>query len=388
MSFFGNDAINRVNLQSGVQALAQGAGNLFLLVFLLHAGVSVPNALLAQAGIVAVRFAIRPALLPLAVRWGLKPLLIAGTVGMAAQYPLLAEVHGLGPPLVALCAAAAAGEVVFYVSRNAYVAAVGDAEHRGQQIAVGQALVALADVVAPLAGAWALLALGPRWAFAGVALVQGLSVLPVLGLPNVRVARSATGAWRAARPAALLIAADGWFDACFLFVWQIALFISLRGSFSAYGGAMALAGLVGAVFGLAIGRHVDGGHGRRTVAVAYSAAAAVVLLRAASLGSPWLAALANALGGLVIPLLVPPLAAATHNLAKASPCPLRVKIASEGGWDLGCFAACLTAAGLFRLGAPLWLEVLLGLPGVGLGGLLLWRFYPRPADTTLALTAG
>src|SRR6266571_474251 len=103
MSFFGNDAINRVNLQSGVQGLAQGAGALFLL----HAGVSVPLALLAQAAIVAVRFVARPLILPLAIRWGLKPLMIAGAVGMAAQYPLLAEVRGVGPALVAVVLAAA-----------------------------------------------------------------------------------------------------------------------------------------------------------------------------------------------------------------------------------------------------------------------------------------
>ena len=376
MSFFGNGAINRVNIQSGVQALAQGAGQLFLLVFLLRAGVSIPAALLAQAAIVALRFVIRPALLPLAVRWGLKPLLIAGAVSMAAQYPILAEVHGVGPALAATCVAAAVGEVLYYVSANAYFAALGDVEHRGRQAAVGQALAAAAGVVAPLLGAWALVAVGPRWTFAGVAAVQALSTIPLLGLPNVAVARSAPGAWRAARPAVLLIAADGWFDASFIFVWQIALFVSLGQRYASYGGAMALAGLVGAVCGLVIGGHVDQGFGRRAVAIAYAAAAGVVLLRAVSLGAPWLAALANALGGLVMPLIVPPRSGATHNSAKASPCPLRGKMATEGGWDVGCFAACLVAAGLAQAGAPPWLGVLLALPAVGAGAGLLWRYYP------------
>jgi DHA1 family inner membrane transport protein len=379
MSFFANDAINRVNLQSGVQALAQGAGQLFLLVFLLRAGVSIPAAFLAQAAIVAVRFAARPALLPLAKRWGIKPLLVGGAIVMAAQYPLLAEVRGVGPALVALCVVAALGEVVFYVARNAYVAAIGDAEHRGHQIAAGQALAAVAGVAAPLLGAWALITVGPRWAFAGVALVQVLSAIPLLALPNVAVRASAPGAWRAARLPSLMIVADGWFDASFDFVWQIALFVTLSESYAAYGGVMALAGLVGAVFGLLIGRHVDAGHGRRSVAIAYLTAAAVVLARAASLHSPWLAAATNAAGGLVMPLLVPPLAAATHNLAKASPCPFRVKMATEGGWDVGCFGACLTAAALSSLHAPLWLGVLLALPALAAGSRLLWRYYPPPS---------
>jgi MFS transporter, DHA1 family, inner membrane transport protein len=378
MSFFGNDAINRVNLQSGVQALAQGGGQIFLLVFLLRAGVSVPAALLVQAAIVAARFVVRPALLPLAVRFGLKPMLITGGLAMAAQYLILPMVQGVGPALLALVAAAALGEVIYYVSYNAYFAALGDNEHRGHQVAAGQALGAAASVVAPLIGAWALVTAGPVWSFAGVALVQALSVIPLLGLPNVAVAASAPGAWRASRPAALMIAADGWFDAAFFYVWQMALFVSLGRSFSAYGGVMALAGLAGAVAGLVMGRHVDAGHGRRATLIAYGAAAAVVIFRAASLDRPWLAAIANAAGGMIMPLLVPPLGVATHNLAKASPCPLRVKMATEGGWDVGCFVCCLTAAGLSWLGVPSRVGVLLALPAVAAGAQLLWRYYGPP----------
>ena len=148
----------------------------------------------------------------------------------------------------------------------------------------------------------------------------------------------------------ILIAADGWFDACFILVWQIALFVSLGESIAAYGGAMALAGLAGAVAGLLLGRRIDAGHGRQAVAIAYGVAAVIVLLRAASLGSPWLAVGANALGGFFWPLLGPALGAAVYNLAKASPCPFRFHMATEGGWDIGCFAACLLAGGAPGLG--------------------------------------
>jgi hypothetical protein len=85
MAFLRNDAVNRVNLHSGVQALAQAGGGVFFLVFLLRAGVSVPAVLTALAAIQAGRFVLRPALLPLAKRWGLKPMLIIGTLGMAVQ---------------------------------------------------------------------------------------------------------------------------------------------------------------------------------------------------------------------------------------------------------------------------------------------------------------
>jgi len=275
-----------------------------------------------------------------------------------------------------MCVASAVGEVLYFVSYNTYFAALGDEEHRGHQIALGQALAGAASVIAPLAAAWALVTVGPRWVFGAIAVVQMLSAIPLLALPNIVVSREAPGAWNAARPAALLMAADGWFDASFIYVWQVALFVALGESFTAYGGVMALAGLVGAVFGLWIGRHVDAGHGRRSVWIAYLAAAGVVMLRAVSLHSLWLAAVANALGGLIMPLVVPPFATATHNMAKASPCPLRAKMVSEGGWDVGCIGACVTGAALAGIDRTLSTGVLLTLPAIGAAVILLRRYYP------------
>ncbi|MEX2318844.1 MAG: MFS transporter [Bauldia sp.] len=384
MAFFRNDAINRVNLHSGIQALALAAGAIFFLVYLVRAGVSIPAVLVAQAAIVAVRFVLRPLLLPLAKRWGLKPLLIAGTLGLAVQYPVLAEVDGVGGVLVLLVVVTSLAELVYYVSYNAYFAALGDAEHRGHQIGAREAIMTVAAIIAPLAGTWALVTLGPRWMFAGVALVQALAVLPLVGTPNVAVKMEAPGAYRAARVGAILIAADGWFDACFILVWQIALFVSLGESFAAYGGAMALAGLIGAVCGLLLGRHIDAGFGRRAVIIAYGLDAAIVLMRAGSLGSPWLAVAANAIGGLFWPLLSPTLGVVTYNLAKASPCPFRFNLALEGGWDVGCFAACLISAALIAAGVSMAAPILLALPGVAVTAGLLWRHYPRRAAMIVA----
>ncbi len=377
MSFFSNDAINRVNLQGGIASLALGAGQLFLLVFLIRQGFGAPAAFLILAAVVTLRFALRPLVLPLAIRIGLKPLLITGVVAMAVQLPILAEVRGLDWALAAFALTSALGEVLYYVPRNAYIAAAGDVEHRGKQVAVAQALEAIGNVVAPLLGAWGLIAAGPRWTFALAALVQVLSAVPLLGAPNVAVLRKAPGAWKAARPAALIIALDGWFDAGFIYVWQVALFLTLGQSYAAYGGWMAAAGLVGAACGLVMGHHIDLGHGRRSLMIAYGVAAGIAAFRAASLGSPWLAGVANAIGGIVFPLLVPPLGTVTHNLAKASPCPLRNKIASEGGWDVGCFAVCLVAAGLAWRGAPSWLWMSITAPAAIASAAVLWRYFPR-----------
>ena len=79
-----------------------------------------------------------------------------------------------------------------------------------------------------------------------------------------------------------------------------------------------------------------------------------------------------------MPLLVAPLATATHNIAKASPCPLRLMMATEGAWDAGCFLTCLVAAALAALHAPLWIGLLLALPPLAGGAWFLRQFYPAP----------
>jgi hypothetical protein len=375
MAFLRNDAVNRVIVHAGVKALAESAGSVFFFVYLLKAGLSVEAALLAQAAIFTLRFGLRSAMLPLAVRFGVKPLLMAGTLLMALQYPLLTLVHGVGPALAVVCAAAGVGGLVYYLAGNAYWAMVGDVEHRGQQTAARESLVAVVGIVGPLAGGAALTRFRPGPVFAVVGLVQALAALPLIGLPNVAVAAKAPGAFRAARPGFILIATDGWFDVCYLQVWQIALFLALAQDFASYGGAMALAGLTSAVAGLFLGRHIDAGGGRRAVTLTYSLAAAAVILRAASLGSPWLAIGANALGAMLWPLFGPTIGACTHNLAKASPCAFRFHMGTEGGWDVGGVAASLTAAALVQLGAPLSVPLLMALLGVAGSVILLRRYY-------------
>ncbi len=377
MSYLRNDAINRVNLHTGIQALAQGSGGIFFLVFLLRAGVPVASVLVVMAGIVTGRFLLRPAILPLARRWGMKPLLITGTLTLALQYPLLAEVDGIGPTLYALIAITAVGDVLYWPTYHAYFASLGDVEHRGHQIGAREALAAVVGIVAPLLGAWAVVTAGPRVAFAAVGLVQALAVVPLIGVPNVPVKREAPGTVRAARLTMVLLAIDGWFDAGFMFVWQIALFVSLGGNIPAYGGAMALAGLAGAGGSLLIGRHVDLGHGRRAVTIGYGVAAAVVVLRGLSLGSPWLAVTANALGAFALPLFVPSIGTALYNTAKASPCTLRFNIATEAGWDIGSFAGCLAAAAFYHYGLSLSAGILQAVPFAFAAAWLLRRYYGK-----------
>ena len=205
MAFLRNDAVNRVNLHYGIQALAQGAGGIFFLVFMLRAGVSIPAALTAQAAILAGRFVLRPAH-PAACQ-ALGPEADGHHRHACPRAALSAAGRGRGRRRLAassLCIISAIGEVFYWPSYNAYFAASAMPSIAATRSARAKRWCRWSSIIAPLLGAWALLTLGPRPMFAAVGLVQALAVVPLIGAPNVAVKASAPGAFRAARLGAIL----------------------------------------------------------------------------------------------------------------------------------------------------------------------------------------
>jgi DHA1 family inner membrane transport protein len=375
MAYLSNRVVNLLNLHYGIHALVISGAGAFFSVYLLKAGVPTPFVFMTFALVLLGRLVIRPLVLVMALRWGLRGVAILGTIVAALPYLIVAEVHGVDLALVVLIVASSIGETLYWTSYHAYFAALGDTEHRGHQIGAREALASIAAILGPLLCGWTLVALGPRPAFWTAAVVQGLAALPFLGTPDVAVKKEAPGALRAGLPGILLFFADGWTTTGMTFVWQIALFVLLGESFAAFGGAMALAGLVGAVGGLVLGRHIDLGHGARSATIAYAALAALTLLRAAATNNVALAVTANAFGPLVSTICVPVLMTAIYNLSKRSPCPVRFQIAAEGGWDMGGASAALLAAALSATGFPLSSAIIPALLGVFLSIHLLLRYY-------------
>jgi MFS family permease len=375
MAFFGNDAVNRVNIHHAITSLAQGAGGTLVFAYLLHAGVSIPMTFVWFAGMMAGRFVLRPLILPLGKRWGLKPLVIAGALLTAVQFPTYATVHGLGWPLLLNGALGTVANTLYWPSYDAYFASISDAEHRGHQVGIREAVATVIGIVAPLIGAWLILTAGPFWMFGAVAVVEALSVLPLLSAPNVMPPREAPGAWRAAREGVALFLLAGWQDASIQYVWQVALFVSLGSSIGAFGGATAFAALIGAILTALFGRHIDRGGGRRTAALACVGMMALSLTEAAAVGHLWLAVAANALGAVATALLVPAIMTPLYNLSQASPCAFRYNIATAGAWDMGVGAGALTAAAITTLGGSLSFMLLTALPSIGGIFWMLWRYY-------------
>lgn len=374
-------ALDRVHLHYGVQAFAEGLSGIFVLAYLLKADVPLAAAIVVLAVILVGRFAMRPAVLPIAIRWGLQRALIFGTLVTAASFALLPAVQGVGWTLAAYCAASALGSVFYWTCFHAYFAVVGAAEDRGHQVGVREALATSLGVIAPAIGGWSLSAVGPTWSFILAAGLHALAALPLVNAPEVAVAAGAPDGFRAARRAALIYLADGPFASGF-HLWQIVLFLTLGQTYAAYGAVMAAATLVGAFAGVVLGRSVDAGAGRSAVKIGYVAAAVLTLLRAFGDHSAALAIAATALGAISGSLLTPVMMTPIYNLAKAAPCPLRFNIVTEGAWDLSCAAAFLSAATLVMLGVPLALTLLMGLPSAAAVAWLLHGYYQIQSGET------
>jgi hypothetical protein len=386
MAFFHNRTVNLLNLHYVIGSVAQGGGGAFFSVYLLKAGISVPGVLLSLAVIFVSRLAIRTFLLPLAIRIGLRWTVIAGSLVMGLSYLFLPHVTGVNWSLFWLILVSAAADCLYWPSYHAYFAALGDEEHRGQQLGIREGITALLGIISPLAAGWLLVSSGPVVAFYSTGAIQALAAIPIFWTPDVPIARRAPGAFRASISGAMLFVGDGWVSAGYFVTWQIVLYLSLGRDVMAYGGAIAIAALVGAVGGLFLGRLIDAGRGLRAVWLSIVPAIVVIVLRAGVQQHPVLAVTANALGALVSCLYVPTLMTAVYNQAKRSPCVMRFHIAAEGGWDIGVSTGlCIAALLVWRGSAPAP-TVLVSLVGIAIVFVLLRRYYATHTSETIDAT--
>jgi hypothetical protein len=363
MTFFANRAVNRLVIHAALSELAFCLSGVFSAVFLLRAGLSVPEIFLLFGAIMVLRFVLRPLVLVAAPAIGLRRSLILGTVLQGAQYPVLALVHGVAPALVVYCAIAALGQVFYWTTFHAFFSALGDSELRGSQVAERQMLGTLAHVLGPAAGGVMLAALGPWPAFLTAFAIEMIAVVPLLYVAEPAVARDApAGAYAAAKNGFWLFLSDSWIFNSSATAWSIVMFRALTARYDAYGGLLAAGALAGAVSGMLFGRFIDRGHAPRLAWVNGAILIGSLIVKAVC-GEDALSVIAVALGTTIVGgLYIPSLMTAIYNEAKLAECPLRFQFAIEGGWDVGGALACLTSAAVCAAGLPLQIVILLALP--------------------------
>jgi MFS family permease len=367
MAVFANRAFNLVYVHAALQAFASHGGEAFAFVYLLKAGIPAPVVLLAIGLMFGSRLLFRTLVLPLARRVGLKHALVIAVIVEAATYPILSQVTGVGPLLFAYLTMWAISSSFYWTTYHAYVAMTGDNDRRGAQISAVEFVGMFMGIVAPATTGALLTFFDPLVAFGTVGLAMAAAAVPILLGPELAVADRAEVPRETRHLARMLMFADGLRSGSFHFTWTIALFLTLGSSFAAYGGAMSLAGLAGAVAGLFVGRSIDLGNGLQAARIGFAAIGLAAFARVVGYPSPALAVAANALTALAWPVFATAFNSRIYILARQSPCPLRFHVVAEGGWDLGTFTACVLAALLVQLGFSYHLPLAVSLAGCALG---------------------
>jgi MFS transporter, DHA1 family, inner membrane transport protein len=343
--------------------VAMHGGEAFAFVYLLKAGIAVPVVLLCIGLMFGSRVIFRNAVLPVAKRIGLRQALILGILVEVSTYPLLAHVTDVGPLLVAYLILWAISSSFYWTTYHAYVALIGDSEHAGAQTGVISFIGAMVGIAAPLASGFMLIYFGSVVTFSIIGLAMAAAAIPIAFGPNLQVLPHAEIARAAKKVAVLAMMGDGIRSGSFHFTWLIALFITLNANFAAFGGTLALAGVVGAVVGLFVGRSIDLGGGKRALALGISALAVAIILRAFGYSAVWSAVLANAAAAVVWPAYDTVFNSRIYNLSRQSPCPLRFHIVAEGGWDAGTALSCVVSAAAIYAGFSFFWPLLFALTG-------------------------
>ena len=372
---------NRFLAHTMLYQLSTNVAGVFFLAFMLRQGVPKSVVFLSMAGVFTLRFCVRPLVIELAKRVGLRGAMVAGTLVSCLQYLTLVRLEGVDPWLLAWIVATAIGDGIYWTLFHVMFAAVGDEKKLGRQTSVRQLMFAAAAIFGPPLGGLMLTAFPPWVAFASAGLMRAASALPLLGLADPPFERVApAGAYKAGKFGAAVFMTDGWTICGAGIAWGMVCFYGFGEHFDSLGLAIAAASAVGAAVGVFTGRLVDLGHATRAVLVNLSAGVGVVLSQAAAGERPAyivaamiFAALA---GGLSIPTMMP----AIYGAIKEAPCPLRFQFAAEGGWDLGAVAGALAGAAMASLGYSLSTIIVFAIPALmAQAGLLKTRYEARRA---------
>jgi MFS transporter, DHA1 family, inner membrane transport protein len=379
MVIFGNRQFNFIYLHAALQAFAMHGGEAFAFVYLLKAGIPVHIVLLSIGALFASRLVFRKLVLPAAKRFGLRNALIFGILLEALTYPVLAQVSEVGPLLVAYLAMWAISSSFYWTTYHAFVVMIGDDESRGSQVSMMEFIGMFIGIIAPITTGLLLTYFSPLVAFGVVGICMACSAIPLMFTPNVKVAQDMPMPDAVLKQARLMLFTDGLRSGTFHFTWLIALFITLGSSFAALGGAMALAGIVGAVAGLFLGKSIDLGKGKRAAQIGFSVLAVAAMARAVGYAEPWSALLANAMAAIAWPIYSTAYNSRVYILAQQSPCPLRFHVVAEGGWDFGTATGCFAAALLTYLGFSFFWPLALALVGCGVGYWVLVGTFEKEA---------
>jgi MFS transporter, DHA1 family, inner membrane transport protein len=373
MAAFKDKNFNLIYVHVVLQSLVMHGGEGFAFIYLLKAGISIPVVLLCIAAMFASRILFRMAVVPISITFGLRRTLIAAVVVEGATYLLLPMVTETGPILYLYLALWAASSSFYWTTYHTYVARIGSNERRGTQVSVMEFFGTFAAIVAPLIMGFLLTWFNPWVGFGFVTASMLLAALPFVFGPEVEVKKTASLSAETKNYARLIMFTDGLRFATTHFFWLIVLFLTLSSNYIAFGGALAVAGITGALMGLITGRWFDLGRSEHATRLGFGAITLASIAKCFGYHVPWSAVASNALNAAAWPSYATAFNSQVYNLARKSSCALRFHVVAEGGWDMGTAAGCSIAALLVYLDFGFFWPLTIGVASCVLGYTVVTR---------------
>ena len=111
-----------INLHAALRVAGSTLVDIFGMVYLYGLHISLSRIFLIYAGIQLLRLVVRPFIVGLAARSGLKKSLVIGTLLYAGSYIILSQVQGISWWLILFIFWAAVSDAVYWTSYHAYFA--------------------------------------------------------------------------------------------------------------------------------------------------------------------------------------------------------------------------------------------------------------------------
>lgn len=154
MVFLSNRNINYLNFYLGLVNLLDQSYWIFIPIYLYKQGFAISSILLIYVVMNLTRIPLRFCCLPLMQNFGVKPVLMLGTIGYALSFLFLPMVKQFDFWLIAYIVFFAFFNGLHWFAFHTFYSLCGEAESRGRHVAVGQALTIGLAALAPLASAF------------------------------------------------------------------------------------------------------------------------------------------------------------------------------------------------------------------------------------------
>ena len=386
MSYFKNHAINLVNTHFGLRVLADALVSVFIGVYFLQAGMPLWQIFLVWTAIFTLRLLFRPVVLFAIQKYGIKIMLIVGSINYLGIYALLSQVTGLDWWLLAYAVYYALNDPIYWLPYHVYFAQIGNNHESGRHIGAREFITTAARTVAPILSAFIIANFGFHGSFWLAGGISALASLPFIWLPEVHLGERLTTkqAWKTVdRRGMTLFIGDGIWSSGIYFIWPLTLFL-LAQDYIIFGGLLALAALLQMLGGLLIGHFIDRGHTKLLYRLAILFAVSIPLLLAGLATSIPAVIAIDVFIAAAMAIYVPTFNTVLYNLSRKSKSSLWFQYFAETGWDIGSIIATAAAAAIVFAGHDIRWALAMTACGVPVFGYVLWQYYEVEHHTLIS----